>query len=397
MKDFGYYVKGYCEIEQGRVEFKGRMNGVSHAQVRFHLIYALRKEFNIRCWINPIFEMCTYLTSDNLLKTDKLHCILKEYDDGLNRHFIRFSEYEASRLDKLREEDISDIKLEFNTLPDFKEADRLEPFVELIKESIEINYPKFEEYSASKLDENVNMSKISRLCTFYNSFGEDYRELEKKYEFFHSSHVGHGDDKPKELYDIIGKNKNYKIVRVEEFEGAFVPGGEFYYFDFLIYYDKNGNLIKPFYIKQREEEFDSLLRGIAIVQDDYLIGVSGDYNEDNDVMTYVIKYNNMYKEFMVEDISIKMKNINSKCSLNKEVLLKLLEESEEYKTYIGIKILQDVCELSGIENIQHETNYEDDLDNFYNYEEDTSCMVYCSEDGRYHDAEDAWMYDGSCD
>lgn len=114
-------------------------------------------------------------------------------------------------------------------------------------------------------------------------------------------------------------------------------------------------------------------------------------------MIYVVKYKNMYKEFVVSDVSSKMKDYQYEFTLNNYVILKLLEEFKEYKTYIGIKILKDVCELAGIENIRYEIDTTEDNYNFSNYEDDISGMIYCSGDGRYHDAEDAWMYDGSCD
>lgn len=204
----GYYVKGYCEIEQGRVEFKGRMNGVSHAQVRFYLIYALRKKFNIECWINPIFEKCTYLSSEYILETNRLHCLLKNYNDGIKRNFIRFSKYEAKRLDNVRDEEVSDVKLELNNLPEFKEADKLEPFLEQTRKK---QCTKFEDVGINNLDE-----KVVELCTFYNEFGEDFRDLEKKYEFFHSSNICYEKNGSKELYGIIEKNKNHKIIRIEK-------------------------------------------------------------------------------------------------------------------------------------------------------------------------------------
>ena len=44
---------------------------------------------------------------------------------------------------------------------------------------------------------------------------------------------------------------------------------------------------------------------------------------------------------------------------------------------------------------KQEVEYEEDYyyESFY---EDNEGKIYCAEDGKYHDIEDAWMYDGSC-
>lgn len=100
---------------------------------------------------------------------------------------------------------------------------------------------------------------------------------------------------PSEYESIIGEHsevidailKEHPLAKVVSIDHYCSDDG--YTFSFLMYYDKNLELIKPFYEKPIYEEFDSLLTGTAIVKDDYAMAVSGAYYENSDSLYLGIK------------------------------------------------------------------------------------------------------------
>lgn len=119
-----YYVKGYCELESGIVRFIGGMGGVSTSQAWYHIIYALRKPYNIDYWIDPVMEKCETLPSTkNHLRygiCKKFHCTFEPYPDGKKRHFRKFTDAEKRNFDKV----------DGSQLPTFEPATTLPTFDE---------------------------------------------------------------------------------------------------------------------------------------------------------------------------------------------------------------------------------------------------------------------------
>ena len=75
-----------------------------------------------------------------------------------------------------------------------------------------------------------------------------------------------------------------------------------YTFSFLMYYNKDLELIKPFYTKPTYDELDSLLNGTAIVKDDYSMAVSGAYYENSDSLYLGIKSKEGFNSVTIRNI-----------------------------------------------------------------------------------------------
>ena len=69
-----------------------------------------------------------------------------------------------------------------------------------------------------------------------------------------------------------------------------------------MYYDKNIELIKPFYTKPIYDELDLLLNGTVIVKDDYSIAVSGVYYENSDNLYIGIKSKDGFNSVTIRNI-----------------------------------------------------------------------------------------------
>lgn len=100
---------------------------------------------------------------------------------------------------------------------------------------------------------------------------------------------------PSQYESITGEHSNIIDAILKEHPLSKVVSVDHYYsddgytFSFLMYYDNNIELIKPFYEKPIYEELDSVLTGTAIVKDDYSMAVSGAYYEDSDSLYLGIK------------------------------------------------------------------------------------------------------------
>ncbi|MPM97299.1 hypothetical protein SDC9_144472 [bioreactor metagenome] len=64
----------------------------------------------------------------------------------------------------------------------------------------------------------------------------------------------------------------------------------------------------------------------------------------------------------------------------------------EYDNFFSNIVKNQDIEFEAI----NEFDYEDINYIYYSDNEENHGKIYCAEDGKYHDIEDAWMYDGSC-
>lgn len=92
-----HYVVGECELEKGVVSFVGGMSGVSHSQVRYHVIYAIKDKFSeIDFWIDPVLSKCSTLPStSNSLRygvCSKFVCTYKPFEDGIVKPKLKLSD-----------------------------------------------------------------------------------------------------------------------------------------------------------------------------------------------------------------------------------------------------------------------------------------------------------------
>ena len=113
---------------------------------------------------------------------------------------------------------------------------------------------------------------------------------------------------PSEYESIIGEHSNIIDAILKEHPMSKVVSIDHYYsddgytFSFLMYYDKNIELIKPFYTKPTYDELDSLLNGTAIVKDDYSMAVSGAYYENSDSLYLGIKNKEGFNSVTIRNI-----------------------------------------------------------------------------------------------
>lgn len=140
---------------------------------------------------------------------------------------------------------------------------------------------------------------------------------------------------------ILKEHPMSKVVSIDHY-----CYDEEYIFNFLMYYDKNINLIKPFYTKPMYDEFDSLISGTAIVKDDYSMAVSGTYNENDDSLYLGIKNKKGFN-------SVTIKNIKHLYNTHKNKSIKHQEISDFIDNVntaypIAIKILSDILNFIDI-------------------------------------------------
>lgn len=128
------------------------------------------------------------------------------------------------------------------------------------------------------------------------------------------------------------------------------------------------------------------------------------YFYDNEIETIELIKKVGQNEFMrvASDSSFTTEMVFSKINAEGRKAIELLEKgsAENIEKVIllemdnGSIIIRDNNYTQQYKNII----YEEEINNSYASDFDftkAEGMIYCSEDGKYHDAEDAWMYDGS--
>lgn len=116
---------------------------------------------------------------------------------------------------------------------------------------------------------------------------------------------------PNHYEDIVGGHSAVFETILKEHPKSKIINSDYYFYDdeyifsFLMYYDKDLNLIKPFYIEPKYDELDLSLTGMVLVNDDYSMVVSGIYYENDDSLHLGIKNNHGFNSAIV----LKVKDI----------------------------------------------------------------------------------------
>lgn len=147
---------------------------------------------------------------------------------------------------------------------------------------------------------------------------------------------------------ILATYPESKAININYFKTLDFDNNDFSNFDFLIYYDKDYNIIKPFYTKPRYEKHDSLLTGIAIVPESYSFAVSGSYDENNDKLLIGIKNNKGFKYLHINNF----KEEYTKYTINHGI-----KHSDIYKVFLhennllvlAIKVIKDLKKIVDID------------------------------------------------
>lgn len=116
-----------------------------------------------------------------------------------------------------------------------------------------------------------------------------------------------------------------------------------YTFSFLMYYDKDMKLVKPFYTKPIYEEFDSLLSGTAIIKDDYSFAVSGAYYEDSDSLYIGIKNKEGFNSVTIRNVK-GVFNIYKNKTIEKSEISNFINDISPVHP-IMIKILSNISDF----------------------------------------------------
>ena len=102
-----HYVKGFCELETGIVEFVGGMYGVSTSQTWYHTIYAIRDKYtHIDFWIDPKFDVCkTIHPTENFLRRgicSTFKCKYKKFKNGEIRPKLKLTDIDKKKYNQER-------------------------------------------------------------------------------------------------------------------------------------------------------------------------------------------------------------------------------------------------------------------------------------------------------
>lgn len=117
-----------------------------------------------------------------------------------------------------------------------------------------------------------------------------------------------------------------------------------YCINFLFYYDLSGKPIKPFYLQPPYDIEDSY-KGIIILPGEYLMGVSGTYSEEKDMLYFGVKTANSFKSFEVKNMKDNIREFKKITSIN-EKEVDILLKSDGCKKIISSVILTDAINLA---------------------------------------------------
>lgn len=133
-RDRFYYLEGECELEKGKVKFRGVMKAVSNKQAWYYVIYALRDSYDIDYLIDPQISFCKdyeEVFKKNRVKNPHKHLICKfePYENGEIKYFRKFTEFENKSFDAVDKYSIPELIFEEGNFEDIN-------FDELVKYEI---------------------------------------------------------------------------------------------------------------------------------------------------------------------------------------------------------------------------------------------------------------------